>query len=243
MASGVWWVSQRPMFNLRTIRIETMGDEELKHVNHLTLRNNALGTHQGQLLHHQPGCSAPGVRVGALGAPRHVRREWPDQLIVALEEHEALGTWGEDGRLLSTKGDVFTANLAEAEEDHACRSSKDRTAARRKCCRVMASCASGLRRSLVPQALSLSSRYAWTVKLNNGMSVALGREQQHHVEGTGGPAEGHLSAAGEQLQNIDTIDMRYQNGLALSAAGLDTGRRRDGKPVNRAGGTRIRKRK
>jgi hypothetical protein len=42
MASGVWWVSQRPMFNLRTIRIETIsGDEELKHVNHLTLRNNA----------------------------------------------------------------------------------------------------------------------------------------------------------------------------------------------------------
>jgi hypothetical protein len=35
-----------------------------------------------------------------------------------VEEHEALGTWGEDGRLLSVKGDVFTANLAEADEDH-----------------------------------------------------------------------------------------------------------------------------
>ena len=30
---------------------------------------------------------------------------------------------------------------------------------------------------LAPMALSLSDRYAWTVKLDNGMSVALGREQ------------------------------------------------------------------
>jgi hypothetical protein len=62
-----------------------------------------------------------------------VRREWPNQLIVALEEHEALGTWGEDGRLLSVKGDVFTANLAEAEDDHELPAFSGRTAARRKC--------------------------------------------------------------------------------------------------------------
>ncbi|MFX6702108.1 FtsQ-type POTRA domain-containing protein, partial [Acinetobacter baumannii] len=46
-----------------------------------------------------------------------VRREWPDRLVVKIEEHKALGTWGEDGKLLSQKGDVFTANLAEAEDD------------------------------------------------------------------------------------------------------------------------------
>ena len=119
IASGVWWVSQRPMFNLRTIRIENIGNEDLKHVNHLTLRNNALGRIKGNFFTtnldavRQAFESVPWVRRAT------VRREWPDQLIVALEEHEALGTWGEDGRLLSTKGDVFTANLAEAEEDHA----------------------------------------------------------------------------------------------------------------------------
>jgi cell division protein FtsQ len=36
---------------------------------------------------------------------------------VKLDEHVVLGTWGDDGRLISVNGDVFTANLAEAEED------------------------------------------------------------------------------------------------------------------------------
>ena len=31
IAAGVWWVSQRPMFNLRTIRIETSGGRQVNH--------------------------------------------------------------------------------------------------------------------------------------------------------------------------------------------------------------------
>jgi len=46
-----------------------------------------------------------------------VQREWPNKLIVHLEEHTAVGTWGDDGRLISEQGVVFVANLAEAEED------------------------------------------------------------------------------------------------------------------------------
>jgi cell division protein FtsQ len=46
-----------------------------------------------------------------------VQREWPNKLRVTLEEHVVLGTWGDHGRLISVKGDVFTANLAEAEDD------------------------------------------------------------------------------------------------------------------------------
>ena len=36
-----------------------------------------------------------------------------------VEEHEALGTWGnaDSGRLINTYGEVFVANTAEAEED------------------------------------------------------------------------------------------------------------------------------
>ena len=74
---------------------------------------------------------------------------------------------------------------------------------------------------LVPETLSLSSRYAWTVKLNNGMSVALGREQtsatlKERVD----RLIGIYPQLVEHLPNIETIDMRYQNGLALSAQGL-----------------------
>ncbi|MYN16097.1 cell division protein FtsQ/DivIB [Duganella sp. BJB488] len=222
IAAGVWWVAQRPMFTLRTIRIETIGQDELKHVNHLTLRSNALGRIKGNFFTtnldavRQAFESVPWVRRAT------VRREWPDQLIVALEEHEALGTWGEDGKLLSTKGDVFTANLAEAEEDHTLPEFDGPDGSEKE----VLSRYDELRTwfaplKLVPEALSLSGRYAWTVKLNNGMSVALGREQtsttlKERVD----RLMGIYPQLVEHLQNIETIDMRYQNGLALSAAGL-----------------------
>ncbi|MYN28250.1 MULTISPECIES: cell division protein FtsQ/DivIB [Duganella] len=223
IAAGVWWVSQRPMFNLRTIRIESIGpQDDLRHVNHLTLRNNALGRIKGNFFTtnldavRQAFESVPWVRRAT------VRREWPDQLIVALEEHEALGTWGEDGRLLSTKGDVFTANLAEAEEDHALPEFDGPDGSEKE----VLSRYDELRNwfaplKLVPQALSLSGRYAWTVRLDNGMSVALGREQtsttlKERVD----RLVGIYPQLVEHLPNIETIDMRYQNGLALSAQGL-----------------------
>ena len=45
-----------------------------------------------------------------------VRRIWPNRLVVGIEEHRAIALWG-DGRLVNTFGELFTANLAEAEED------------------------------------------------------------------------------------------------------------------------------
>lgn len=222
LASGVWWLAQRPMFTLRTIRIESIDQDELKHVNNLTLRNNALGRIKGNFFTtnldavRQAFESVPWVRRAT------VRREWPDQLIVALEEYEALGTWGEDGRLLSTKGDAFTANLAEAEEDHPLPAFDGPEGSEKE----VLSRYGELRNwfaaiKLVPQALSLSGRYAWTVKLDNGMSVALGREQtsttlKERVD----RLTGIYPQLVAHLPEIDTIDMRYQNGLALSATGL-----------------------
>lgn len=223
LAAGVWWLAQRPMFTLRTIRIETIApDEELRHVSQLTLRNNALGRIKGNFF----TTNLDTVRLAFESVPwvrrATVRREWPDQLIVALEEHEALGTWGADGRLLSTKGDVFTANLAEAEEDHALPEFDGPEGSEKE----VLSRFDELRQwfaplKLVPQALSLSGRYAWTVKLDNGMSVALGREQtattlKERVD----RLLGIYPQLVTHLQNIETIDMRYQNGLALSAADL-----------------------
>lgn len=222
VAGGVWWVAQRPVFNLRTITVEGMDKEELKHVNLLTLRNGTQGRIRGNFFTanldsvRQVFESVPWVRRAT------VRREWPDQLIVEVEEHEALGTWGEDGRLLSVKGDVFTANLAEAEEDHELPAFSGPEGSEKE---VLARYGE-LRKwfapvKLAPEELSLSSRYAWTVKLDNGMSVALGREQtpsmlKERVDRLVGIWPQLVS----RVPNIETVDMRYQNGLALSAQGL-----------------------
>jgi cell division protein FtsQ len=210
------------VFDLRTIRVEPMVKAELRHVNLLTLKNGTQGRIRGNFFTanlesvRQVFESVPWVRRAT------VRREWPDQLIVEVEEHEALGTWGEDGRLLSVKGDVFTANLAEAEEDHELPQFSGPDGSEKE---VLSRYAE-LRKwfapaKLIPEGLALSGRYAWTVTLNNGMSVALGREQtptmlKERVE----RLVGIWPQLASRVQNIETIDMRYQNGLALSAQGL-----------------------
>jgi cell division protein FtsQ len=223
VASFVWWVSQRPMFTLRSVRVESMYDMELKHVNPLTLRNGVLGKIKGNFF----TANLEQVRTAFESVPwvrrATVRREWPDQLIVAVEEHEALGTWGEDGRLLSVKGDVFTANLAEADEDHALPEFEGPEGSEKEVLARFAELRAWFAPvKLAPESLSLSSRYAWTVKLDNGMSVALGREQdrntlKNRVQRLVGI---YPQLIARLADGIDSIDMRYPNGLALSSAGL-----------------------
>ncbi|RJG09422.1 cell division protein FtsQ/DivIB [Massilia cavernae] len=223
LASGVWWISQRPMFDLRTVYVEHMYGMELKHVNRLTLAQGVLGKVKGNFF----TTDLEQVRTAFESVPwvrrATVRREWPDQLIVEVEEHEALGTWGEDGRLLSVKGDIFTANLAEADEDHELpafdgpKGSEKEVLARFIDLRNWFAPA-----SLVPTALNLSGRYAWTAQFSNGMEVALGREQD---AATLKNRVARLVGIYPQLSSllkdgIATVDMRYQNGLALSAHGL-----------------------
>ena len=223
LAGAVWWVSQLPMFTLRTIRVESMATErDLKNVNHLTLREGAVGRFHGNFFTtdlekvRTSFESVPWVRRAA------VRREWPDQLIVSLEEHEALGTWGEDGRLLSVKGDVFTANLAEADEDHALPAFSGPAGTEKEVMARYFDLAGWFKPlGLAPESLDLSNRYAWTVKFNTGMTVSLGREQDSNTLRTRAQRLVDVyPRLAQSVPNIGNIDMRYPNGLTLSAANL-----------------------
>jgi cell division protein FtsQ len=224
IASGVWWVSQRPMFTLHTVKVESMYGIGLKHVNELTVRNGVLGKVKGNFftanLDQVRGVfeSVPWVRRAT------VRREWPNELIVEVEEHEALGTWGEDGRLLSVKGDVFTANEAEADEDTQLPAFDGPPGSEKEVLARFAQLRGWFAPiKLAPESLSLSNRYAWTVKLDNGMSVALGREQDTNtLKARVDRLVGIYPQLVSRLQGgkIDTIDMRYPNGLALASSAL-----------------------
>ncbi|WP_020655508.1 cell division protein FtsQ/DivIB [Massilia niastensis] len=225
IASFVWWLSQLPMFSLREVTVESMYQIDLRHVNELTVRNGVIGKIRGNFF----TADLEQVRTTFETVPwvrrATVRREWPNQLIVEVEEHEAIGTWGEDGRLLSVKGDVFTANIAEADDEYELPAFSGPVGSEKE----VLSRFSELRAlfapvKLVPREVSLSSRYAWTVKLDNGMSVELGREQdratlKNRVQRLVGVYPQLVARL--QEGRIDTIDMRYPNGLALSSAALN----------------------
>ncbi len=224
-AAGLWWLAQRPMFTLKVIRVE--GTEvQLRHVNPLTVRGTAIPRIKGNFF----TANLETVRAAFETVPwvrrAMVRREWPNQLIVTLEEHTPLGTWGDDGRLISVKGDVFTVNLDEAEEDGGLPefggpdgSEKEVVARFQEMHQWFAPLA------LTPESVHLSDRYAWMVKLDNGMAVELGREQtrttlRERVERLVGVYPQLVA----RLQNrIESVDMRYPNGLALRARGMAFG--------------------
>jgi cell division protein FtsQ len=226
LASGSWWLAQRPMFTLKVIRIEGVGGMQLRHVSASTVRSTALPRIKGNFF----TTNLDTVRVAFEAVPwvrkAAVRREWPNKLIVTIEEHQPLGTWGEDGRLLSTRGDVFTANLAEAEDDgdllafEGPEGSEKEVLARYRDLRDWFAPV-----HLAPEAVQLSGRYAWKVKLDNGMTVELGREQskttlKERVERLIGV---YPQLVARLQDRIESVDMRYPNGLALKAEGLAFG--------------------
>ena len=225
LASGLWWVTQRPMFTLKVIRLEG-ADVPLRHVNPATVRGTAIPRITGNFF----TANLDAVRLAFESVPwvrkATVRREWPNKLIVAIEEHVPLAIWGEDGRLVSVKGDVFTANMAEAEEDGELPefsgpdgSEKEVVARFRELQEWFTPI------KLTPDAVRLSRRYAWSVKLNNGISVELGREQsrttlKERVERLVGI---YPQLVARLQDRIESVDMRYPNGLALNAKGLASG--------------------
>ncbi|MES2534562.1 MAG: cell division protein FtsQ/DivIB [Pseudomonadota bacterium] len=226
LAAGLWWLAQLPMFTLKVIRIQDSVEAPLRHVSPSTVRVTALPRIKGNFF----TANLDSVRLAFEMVPwvrkATVRREWPDKLIVTLEEHEPLGTWGEDGRLVSVKGDLFTANTAEAEEDGELLEFSGPPGSEKEVIALYKELQTWFAPAkLTPESVHLSSRYAWRVGLDNGMTVELGREQSREM----------LKARVERLvgiypqlvarlqDRIESVDMRYPNGLALKASGLTIG--------------------
>ncbi len=221
LAAGFWWLAQRPMFALKVISVKGMEKQELRHVNALTVKSTVLPRIKGNFFTvnldtvRQVFETVPWVRKAT------VRREWPNGLIVAVDEHQPLGTWGEDGRLLSVNGDVFTANLAEAEEDGKLldfagpAGSGREVAMRHADFRVWFAPL-----KLSPVAVHLSDRFSWSVKLNNGMTVKLGREQKGMTlkEQVARMMQIYPQLVARANGRIESMDLRYPNGLALSVS-------------------------
>ena len=221
-AGIIGWLIQKPVYALQTIRVQSADGKELKHVNALTVRNIALPNVKGNFF----TVDLNDVRAAFETVPwvreASVRREWPDKLIVSLEEYEPLGVWGNAGQLISTKGDLFTVNMAEAEEDYDLLkfggpegSEKEVLNRYKEFCKQFA----GIH--LVPKEVMLSDRYAWSVRLDNGMKVEFGREKNQDTMNRlmNSLLKAYPQLAQKAANGIESIDMRYPNGVALKVKG------------------------
>jgi cell division protein FtsQ len=138
----------------------------------------------------------------------NLRRHWPDRLDVTLEEHTPLARWGRTG-LVSTHGEVFEGTYdgplplftgpAGAAKEMTIQYEYFRSS--------LASI------GRLPLHIQVSPRRAWQIRLDNGTTLELGREQM----------EARLSrfvtvyhrTVAPLNRPIDYVDLRYANGFAV----------------------------
>jgi cell division protein FtsQ len=220
----VVWIAKRPLFRLKVVRIEAESGM-LQHLNVASVKSAALAEVRGNFF----TVNLESVRLAFEGVPwvRHarVRREWPNRLVVKVEEHQALATW-DDGRLVNTYGELFTANPAEAEEDADLPEFSGPVGSEHDVTQRYRDFSNWFSRlNLKPDQVTLSPRYAWTVRLDNGteeeLTVELGRERD------GSTLMERVSRMVTVYPIVTTkwpkltlVDLRYPNGFALRAQGL-----------------------
>lgn len=221
VGSAVWWVSQRPYFNLRTIEVEPRQGDELQHVSETVMRSIVGEAVRGNFF----ATSLDEIRAVFESVPwvrrASVRRVWPDGLLVDIEEHRPLALWG-DGRLVNTFGELFSANLGEAEENGHLPQFDGPPGTEAQVTRRY----DELRRAVTPlavqpSALTLSDRRAWTLRLDDGTTLLLGRDQ-------GMPIERRLARWIETYPQVkallnrraELVDLRYPNGFAIRSLAL-----------------------
>lgn len=217
------WVSKKPVFAITHVTIESADGRPLKHVNLPTIKSLASEKLSGNFFDirldfaRQALESMPWVRKAS------VRRIWPNGLVVAIEEHQALGVWNpqEGNRLINTYGEVFIANMAEAEAGTTLLkfggpegSGKEVFAMTRMINQWFTPW------NMTVTSLELSSRYAWRAKMSNGMTIELGRELDERDSRQIALNVERLLKTWNQLDErliarVDGIDLRYANGYAI----------------------------
>lgn len=137
-----------------------------------------------------------------------VRRQWPDTIVVQIEEHQALGRWG-GVALVNRYGELF-----QAASDAQLPTFYGPGDAVKEVAQGYASFAQMLTQtSLQIQQLSLSSRRAWEIKTVDGRQMMLGRESARQR------LQQFVSAYRQQANIAESdwryADLRYPNGFAL----------------------------
>ncbi|KNH10152.1 Cell division protein FtsQ [Candidatus Burkholderia brachyanthoides] len=214
-AAGIYAI-QRPEFRLRAIQI----DGDTQHINSPTVHATVIGHLKGNFFTVDLDTARAAFEQMPWVRHASVRRVWPNALAVTLEEYKPLGTWGND-QLVSVDGDLFTANQGELDDDLPAFDGPDGTAKE-----VVARYHDFEKwfapLDAKPKEVTLSSRFAWTVKLSNGTQIELGRERNQDTlhERSERLVASWLAVTGRWGKEIEYADLRYPNGFAIRAAGM-----------------------
>ncbi|WP_261844237.1 cell division protein FtsQ/DivIB [Aliamphritea ceti] len=143
----------------------------------------------------------------------NVERQWPASLVLEVKEEVPVARWGGNG-LLNHEGDIFWPEDAEKYQQLPLLEGPSSNTAQ-----MMAQyyeLSQRLRNlQLQVDSLQMEARGAWSLKLKNGVTLVLGREDLV------GRLERFVSLYQLRLKDdieagrVDRIDVRYENGVAV----------------------------
>jgi cell division protein FtsQ len=144
-------------------------------------------------------------------AHAEVRRVWPDQVVIRLDEQLPIARWGDEA-LLNNQGQAF-APREVANYEHLPRLSGPQRAQQQvmQQYQILSQMIRPLGFTIA--SLDMSSRGAWTLGTAQGVEIMLGRD--HAVEQIRRFVTIYDKALKDQITKIARIDMRYPNGLAV----------------------------
>ena len=221
VARGLMWAAGRPQFQFSDVRLE--GDLQRNSVT--TVRANAMPHLAGSFF----TMDLARTRAAFEQVPwvRHavVRRVWPNQLVVSLEEHQPVALWEGDensDKMVNSHGEVFEANVGDVEDDSLPQfAGPDGSSAQ-----VL-----DMYRRLQPMfatmdvemtALRLSGRGSWHVDLDDGATVELGRGTQDEVAERTQRFIRTVPQVLHKFNNapLESADLRHAEGYAVKLKGL-----------------------
>jgi cell division protein FtsQ len=156
----------------------------------------------------------------------NVRRVWPNGLIVSIEEQKPFGTWGgpDSHVLINSHGETFAGRVSEVSDDIRLidfhgpdESGKEVISLYEKANNWFKPWGAHV------VGLALTERYAWHIKLSNGMKVEFGRDEENSDKTLTEERVARLFKYWPQVQEkwsnrIDAVDLRYANGFAVHLA-------------------------
>lgn len=225
LAAGLVRLARLPYFSIQKIEL----DGDLQRNNLATVRANVVSRLQGGFFtldlarSRDVFESLPWVRQAV------VRRVWPNQLRVTLQEHQPVAYWHHEDRddeLVNAHGEVFDANLGDVEDEHLptldapANPSPDEA-------RDMLTMLHRLQPLLTPlgevETLKLTDRGSWSVELDNDASIEMGRGQPDEIVARVDRFVRTLPELQRQYPApLSHADLRYPEGYAVRLRGLTT---------------------
>jgi cell division protein FtsQ len=155
------------------------------------------------------------VHAAVLGLPwverAEVRRRWPNGVVVRIWERQPLARWGETA-LISNAGDRFTPAPGTLPSGLPALTGPEGTE------RLLVESLLHFGEVLAPAglkvaAIDIDARGAWTVTLDIGLVMRLGRDRIE--ERLRRFADTAVPTLGDRIEQVTYVDLRYGNGFAV----------------------------